>query len=107
MKKRKLSKRVKLIRAFKKFLYDNNCLTEYYKYIKNPAYTTGICRDCSERCGRTCRFYGSFTKLSVNYPPQNWIIRAFNWASTPEKGDYWYNINRLWIDYYQLQRVNL
>lgn len=70
-------KKLKDIRAFKKFLYDNDALEAWYKNRKN----------------HTWRKKGSvFAPLSK----ERFIIGAFVWSETPEGADYWTKLNEKW-----------
>ena len=74
---KKLTQREKDIRAFRKFLYDNDALEAWYKNRKN--------------C--TWRKKGSVFAPSSK---ESFIIGAFVWCETPEGADYWTKLNEKW-----------
>jgi hypothetical protein len=74
---KKLTQREKDIRAFRKFLYDNDALEAWYKNRKNY----------------TWRKKGSvFAPLSK----ERFIIGAFVWCETSEGANYWTKLNEKW-----------
>jgi len=74
---KKLTQREKDIRAFRKFLYDNDALEAWYKNRKNHMW----------------RKKGSvFDPLSK----ERFIIGAFVWYETPEGENYWTKLNEKW-----------
>lgn len=72
--KRKLSEKELMKRKFRKFLSDNDCITEWYRNARKQS--------------------------KVNYilkgDPTQWMWRSFTWEGTKEGHDYWMNITREW-----------
>jgi hypothetical protein len=77
--KRKVSSKLLLIRKFKKFLYDNDALNEYYINHKQ-------------------HYLSSMPKMSDVYS-QNikyWITAAFWYSDVSEGIVFWFDINDKW-----------
>ena len=73
----KLAQREKDIRAFRKFLYDNDALEAWYKNRKNYKWRKKVIL---------------FAKLHK----YRFIIGAFDWGTTPEGTKYWWLLNDKW-----------
>ena len=77
--KRKLSDREKLIRKFKKFLYDNDALEEWTKGVKKG-------------------FFGTTARDVYKQNPLSWI-NSFSWDGNPRaNGDAWVELSVKWIN---------
>ena len=74
---KKLTKREQSIRAFRKFLYDNDALEQWY---------------ANRRAYKWRRRGNLFTGLSIN----RYIIGAFEWSTTKEGDDYWVKLDIEW-----------
>lgn len=74
---KKLTKREQSIRAFRKFLYDNDALEQWY---------------ANRRAHGWGKRNNLFTGLSIN----RYIIGAFGWCTTKEGDDYWIKLDRKW-----------
>jgi hypothetical protein len=72
----KLTQRQKDIRTFRKFLYDNDALEEWYKNRKKYR-----------------RKKGSIFALLRK---ERFVIEAFIWSKTEEGEDFWYNMYKKW-----------
>lgn len=65
------------IRAFRKFLYDNDALERYYAALRNA------------RLGTTAQFF-------ANNPPDTWLFSAFSWHDENDANGN--DVN--WVDLY-------
>ena len=74
---KKLTQREKDIRAFRKFLYDNDALEAWYKNRKSYKW---------KKKGNV------FALLSK----ERFILGAFNWSNTEEGANYWIKLNMKW-----------
>ena len=71
-----LSKNELRKRAFRKFLYDNDALEEWYR--------------------NTIAHNGSMRKYDRDEPYNSPIMNAFGWSETPEGHDFWSKLNNKW-----------
>lgn len=60
------------LKLFKKFLEDNNVLSQYITNVINYNY------------------------LGQRVYPMNFIVHTFFWINTPEKHSFWFNLHKKW-----------
>ena len=65
-------------RKFRKFLSDNNCITEWYRNVQNDKHHTNL------------------NYLFNKHPPTDFICCPFAWYATPEGVEFWINLEKKW-----------
>jgi len=72
--KRKLSEKELMKRKFRKFLSDNDCITEWYRNARKQRKVNDVLKG----------------------DPTHWMWESFTWKYTKEGHNYWSNIANLW-----------
>jgi hypothetical protein len=76
--KRKLSQREQMIRKFKKFLYDNDALTEWTRCVNKSGF-----------------FNMNAAKVFKDRPVKEWV-NSFHWGANQREESYWADLSVKW-----------
>jgi len=78
----------KLKKEFKQFLKENDALSKYM-FNLYEGYSGGYCYIYSER---------DFDSFMSEKPEYAWLGSAFVFSRTPDGSEYWYKLNKKWIE---------